>query len=248
MSDAEDAPPGYTVGPCIGGRVGHTRVFAGLDAGGTPVALKTLAPSARDVPLRHARFVAECAMHAQANGCDGVVPLTAVQPDGWLVMHWAHGGTLDDWMARDATFAPTEVRRVVGALLAACAGLAHRRLVHRDIKPSNVLLDGPRVWLADFGIAAHCDDDGVWRSLPAPWTETEVGTAGWVAPELVQSPLHISTANDVYSVGRVWEVLLARSEPDHATATIRTRMIDDHPASRPSAADVLSVLTAHTNS
>ena len=113
--------------------------------------------------------------------------------------------------------------------------------MHRDIKPSNVLRDGPNIWLADFGLAAGRKFDGKWRALPAPWTETEIGSPAWVAPELAGDPGATQTANDVYGVGRVWQAMAAliADEPS-SLRELRARMLSPDPAARPSIDEVLA--------
>ena len=171
-----------------------------------------------------------------------MIPLHDESTTDGLVLAWAHGGSLDALCARpDAKPFPRErVIAIVRALLGACVCLHERGIVHRDIKPSNILLDGPQIWLADFGVAATNTPSGRWESLPAPWREMEVGTIGWVAPELRANPQDISPKNDVYSVGRLWEWVFARSDSDERTdLPLQKSMTDPDPAARPTAADVL---------
>jgi eukaryotic-like serine/threonine-protein kinase len=240
-----EAPAGYVLGPCIGGRAAVTRVFAGVDAMERPVALKTLDPLARADALARARFAAEQRCHGHASGAAHVIPMVDATLDDWLITAWAHGGTLDE--------APPQSHEAVSAivtdLLRACVALTARGIVHRDIKPSNVLRDRGTVWLTDFGIAAMHTSTGGWRALPEPWVETEIGTPGWVAPELqcADPAQAIHPANDVYSVARIWEWLRETArvtqghEPD-ACAALRAQMLSSDPGARPSASDALTTL------
>jgi len=237
-------PPGFTRGPCVGGLSGRTLVFAGLDQDGRPVAMKTLDPRSLDQPIVQARFLCEQRLHARADGASHVVRLHQRQPDGWLITQWAHGGTLDEWMVSSARLrtpiSPARVKGIVTALLRACQAIGARAVVHRDIKPSNVLLDGADIWLTDFGLAAAQDGDGTWRSLPVPWTECEIGTPGWVAPELEADPLLTLSANDVFSVGRVWHALAAACSTEPSSwIPLRQAMVQPNPHTRPSADAIL---------
>lgn len=237
-------PAGFTLGPCIGGMSGRTLVFAGVDASGQPCALKTIDPTVAGAALVQARFAAERTLHDVANGCANVLPLVGPQPDAWLITAWAHTGDLGAWLdvhPRTQSAYTAQMPRVVTALLRACAALHALGIVHRDIKASNVLLDGDDVWLADFGLAARREADGVWRALPPEWTETSIGSPDWAAPELLLPAPQSSPANDVFGVGKVWHALAARGANEPAGhAALRAQMLHADPATRPTIPELLA--------
>ena len=71
-------------------------------------------------------------------------------------------------------------------------------MVHRDIKPSNVLVDGDRVVVLDFGLAASAGGAALGG-----------GTLGYMAPE--QGLGAAGPAADWYALGvMVWEALVGR--------------------------------------
>ncbi len=221
-------------------------MFAAEDANRQPCALKTLDRRAPPTALAVARFAMECRIHRLASDCPGVLPMHADVDPRWLVLAWAHGGSVAELIeARVRPSAPADrVMSIVRSLLVAAAAVHSRGIVHRDIKPSNILLDGPRVWLADFGVSGTRQVDGSWQGLPAPWKETEVGTPGWVAPELVANPHDIQPANDVFSIGQVWTALAAWAGGETAaTAGMRARFTTANPAARPSATEAVGWLT-----
>jgi fructose-specific component phosphotransferase system IIB-like protein len=80
--------------------------------------------------------------------------------------------------------------RILEALCAAHAA----GIVHRDVKPSNVLLEGDRVVLTDFGIAALEDDVTLTRS------GLILGTPAYMAPEQARG-LRATEKSDLWSLG-----------------------------------------------
>eukprot|EP00038_Savillea_parva_P012731 m.206599 g.206599 ORF g.206599 m.206599 type:complete len:512 (-) comp23415_c0_seq1:72-1607(-) len=96
----------------------------------------------------------------------------------YMELEYADGGDLFKAISPAAQGLDENVARVY--MKDVCEGLAFihsKRIVHSDIKPENILLAGGRAKLADFGLAAHM---GAQRAHPA------VGTAPYMAPELVQ--------------------------------------------------------------
>jgi Protein kinase domain len=65
-------------------------------------------------------------------------------------------------------------------------------VVHRDVKPGNILLNGDRVVLTDFGIAASTHD--------TTSSEAMVGSLDYMAPERVNGET-ATPASDVWSLG-----------------------------------------------
>ena len=81
----------------------------------------------------------------------------------------------------------------------AAEGLAHaheRNLIHRDIKPGNILVTNDGVAkLSDLGLAFHLNDP------KDPRAGKIVGTADYLSPEQIRTPLSITAVSDIYSLG-----------------------------------------------
>ena len=126
--------------------------------------------------------------------------------DGEPLLNWADGNKLD-LKARAALF----------VTVCDAVAFAHRHLiVHRDLTPSNILVtsDGT-VKLIDFGIAkpAETDTVDVLTSLVTPSIASLSLTPGFAAPERLTS-LRVTTAADVYSLGKILAALIPERETD----------------------------------
>ena len=105
---------------------------------------------------------------------------------------------------------PMAARLRLVAQLARALDACHRGgVVHRDVKPANVLIssDGPK--LIDFGLS-HLEDEQTSLGL----TGRLVGTAGYVAPEQVESDeVGADPRGDQFALGVVLYELLTHRHP-----------------------------------
>jgi serine/threonine protein kinase len=132
-----------------------------------------------------------------------------------LVFTRACGGELYDLLTDEGTDLMSEraAARLVRRLLQALSALHGAGIVHRDIKPENILLQHAgetlltqEPLLIDFGLAAALPPGG------APLTR-RAGTPLYLAPEVLAH--RYGTAADVWSLGIVLFVMLARYPPFH---------------------------------
>jgi len=123
----------------------------------------------------------------------------------FIVMEWVEGLPLTEaWREKTVQQRLGIYLQVLDAI-----AVAHRRgIVHRDIKPSNILVNSSsQVKVLDFGIAVDTQllenlDDGYYRGTPA-----------FSAPEQITSPVKISTATDVFTLGILLYQLLTEMLP-----------------------------------
>ncbi|GAB3960104.1 hypothetical protein GCM10029978_008520 [Actinoallomurus acanthiterrae] len=147
-------------------------------------------------PRWHARMGREARAAARLKH-PGIVTVydRVVGEDGrpWIVMELIHGTSLADELKRHGRL---PVRRVatIGLRMLEAVSVAHAHgIIHRDIKPANVLLEGDRVVLTDFGIAALEGDVTLTR------TGAILGTPAFMSPEQVDGrPVPQS---DLWSLG-----------------------------------------------
>ncbi len=170
------------------------------------VAIKVIHPHLAQDPSFLERFEREAVLAANLNHPNlvNIFDQGSDQGSPYLVMEYVAGRTLRDVLN---DFGAIPQAKVVGILEQVLQGLdaAHRAgIVHRDIKPENVLLaDDGRIKLSDFGLA---------RPVSAATSSQLIGTAAYLAPELVskgQSDKRV----DVYAVGILAFELLTSSQP-----------------------------------
>lgn len=112
----------------------------------------------------------------------------------WIVMELVHGRSLDDLLKAEGPLPPHQVARI-GLQMVDALRAAHRMgITHRDIKPSNILLEGTRVVLTDFGIAAVDGDATLTAS------GVLMGTPAFMSPEQVRG-LPATAESDLWSLG-----------------------------------------------
>jgi eukaryotic-like serine/threonine-protein kinase len=173
------------------------------------VAVKLLsAPADR---AARTRFLQEARSAARLSHPDAVSVFDTGEHEGqpFIVMELIHGETLGDLLDREGQLEVEVAVAITLGVLDVLAAAHREGMVHRDVKPGNVLLpsDGG-VKLADFGIAKAMDE--ATTGLTA--TGTVVGTATYLAPELVEGG-RATPASDVYSVGCLLYALLAGRPP-----------------------------------
>lgn len=80
-------------------------------------------------------------------------------------------------------------------------------IIHRDVKPENVMMSGAGVpKLVDFGLAHREGED---RSKLAA-----IGSEGYAAPEIWNTPERASVQSDIYAMGALLYTVLTERLPD----------------------------------
>ncbi len=185
----------YPLGRLLG-RGGMADVYASVDARtGDPVAVKVF----RDTDLGGAdRRSAEVRTLTGLRHPNLVELLDAGTDHGceFLVMALVDGPTLGQ-ACRHRRLPLARTAQIAAAVGDALAYVHAGDVVHRDVKPDNVLLGpGPRVRLADFGIAR------TMSATRATQSGLVLGTAAYLAPEQVTGA-EVGPPADVYALALV---------------------------------------------
>jgi tRNA A-37 threonylcarbamoyl transferase component Bud32 len=117
-------------------------------------------------------------------------------PDGrpWIVMELVQGGSLGDLVRTHGGIAPQRAAEIGLQVLNALHAAHDAGITHRDVKPANILLEGSRVVVTDFGIAALEGDPTLTV------TGALIGTPAYMAPEQVRG-LPATPLSDMWSLG-----------------------------------------------
>ncbi|MEJ2487486.1 MAG: protein kinase [Anaerolineales bacterium] len=127
----------------------------------------------------------------------------------YMVMEFVSGGTLGDWLKRNAgEIDLQEVLRIIEKVADALDYAHSQGIIHRDIKPSNILLDeGDGVYLTDFGIARIVSGQTQFTA-----TGALIGTPAYMSPEQCRGE-EISHVSDIYSLGIILFEMLTGEIP-----------------------------------
>jgi len=119
-----------------------------------------------------------------------------------LVIEYCPNNTVDDYIQKNEV----SVEEIVRVALATAKGMQYmhcQNLIHRDLKSRNILLDDQKnIKICDFGEASF------FRNR----LETQKGTPGWMAPEVLTKESYTSKA-DVYSFGVFLWQLCTKQQP-----------------------------------
>ncbi|MFD3456078.1 PQQ-binding-like beta-propeller repeat protein [Streptomyces sp. NPDC058691] len=166
---------------------------------GMRLAVKVVHEELAADPEFRARFRQEVGAARRVSGAF-TAPVVDADPDAerpWMATLYIPGPTLAQFVKRNGSVAPAQVRYLMAGLAEALRDIHRVDVVHRDLKPSNVLLaaDGPKV--IDFGISRPSDSD--------LRTETGklIGTPPFMAPEQFRQPRSVGPAADVFAMASV---------------------------------------------
>ena len=166
---------------------------------GRIVAVKVL-PRSRSTPEAIANFRREIRTQAQLDHENLVRAFDAGQ-DGnvhFLVTEYVPGTDLRKLVRAGGLLSMQQAAPIISQ---AARGLEHahsRGLIHRDIKPANLLVTPEgRVKVSDLGLAGYFNDP----EQVDQYGGKVVGTADYLAPEIILRPDVLDKRSDIYSLG-----------------------------------------------
>lgn len=203
----------------------HSVYLAKDGENGQDIVLKAVAvPRSADAASRGS-FEYQADLHRRASRLPGVLraygflrmPATGDHDIGVLVMEYADGGSLRDWLA--AREYDVDTRREHGLDrfrdVCACIGALHGEGIwHLGINPGNLLLVKNALKVSGFGSAyAHADGTA---ATSADGARQERGTVSYMSPEQMRatSPEQPDERADIYALGcLLHEIVSPRCRP-----------------------------------
>jgi serine/threonine protein kinase len=201
------------------GRGGMCLVFEALHVDlQKRVAIKLLRPEHARNKTTVARFVREGRAAARVRHRNAVDVVDVAEQNGivFLVMEHLEGEDLSRKLKREGHLSATETCDTLIPVMAA-VNVAHtQNVVHRDLKPGNLFLsrspehDSVEPKVLDFGISKLRDEED---DQALTGTDTTVGTAYYIAPELIGDSKNALPSSDQYALGVILYQCLTGSLP-----------------------------------
>jgi eukaryotic-like serine/threonine-protein kinase len=192
---------GYTIRHGLG-LGGFGEVYLAVSDSGKEVALKRIHRNL-DIEMRGAN---QCLNLRHPN----LVSLFDIRQEdeqqGWIVMEFVEGDTLNEILERSPKGLPVDdVRRWFGQIGAAVDYLHRHGIVHRDLKPANIFVQNGFVKIGDYGLSKFLSS-----SRRAGHTQS-VGTFHYMAPEIGRG--EYGREVDVYALGIILYEMLTGQVP-----------------------------------
>lgn len=153
------------------------------------------------------------------------------KPFPYLVLEYADGGSLEEWILRHEKDRPTlEKRAIVEGVVRGLAQAHEHGIAHRDLKPANILLTGGKLLpkIADFGLSKVATPRAEASALASQGVV--VGTTMYLPPEALQPFVkRLPEKDDVFAVGVIWyQLLVDRLErpPYDFADRLRAHLVD----------------------
>lgn len=209
-----------------------------VPADGAPAAayaVKVMQPAWENDPRAVALFRREAALGRQLGHPNliGVLASHVSAPPYYLVMPYLEGQTLAEYRRGSRPLAANELLWIVRQTAEALEYLDRQGLIHGDIKPANIHVSpSGHVTLLDLGFSRRVGGGGTGAGSVGE-QQPLLGTANYLAPELIVSALGADIRSDLYSLGVTMYEMLAGRLPFEAAdlAALATLHMQAAPAS-----------------
>ncbi len=198
------------------------------------VAIKALKPQYQTSQLHRRLLRKEYAVATSLNHQNIAGALWMEEVPGFgeaILMEYVDGLTLSDYLDRNPSLTYQQIERIIRQLCAAVDYMHSRQTVHCDLKPSNIMITSASAFvkLIDFGMS---------RGNGFETLDFVGGTKGFTAPENFQPGTVASPAADIYSIGKIIELLDRKGEMKN----VWRRCLNADPAKRPHSANEIPEL------
>ncbi|KAK9890858.1 hypothetical protein WA026_012203 [Henosepilachna vigintioctopunctata] len=123
-----------------------------------------------------------------------------------LVMEYAAGGELYDYLSERKVLTEDEARRIFRQIATACYYCHKHKICHRDLKLENILLDeNNNAKIADFGLSNVFDDQRLLNTF--------CGSPLYASPEIVKGTPYHGPEVDCWSLGVLLYTLVYGAMP-----------------------------------
>ena len=179
------------------------------------VAIKVLKEGALGSAATKKRFEDEAKLIAKLDHehVVGVIDYGVVNGQPYMVMPLVRGKALHKAVQK-GPLPHAQVAKLMLQTTSAISAAHQQGIIHRDIKPANILadVDLQSCRISDFGLAA-------WNEQTQRLTQTGdiIGTAGYIAPEIIRGKSKGDVQSDIYSIGATIYALLTGAPPFRAT-------------------------------
>lgn len=206
-----------------------------IKRGGRLYIAKCLKPEYRKSPahielLRREYDILSSLYHPSIIQAFGIENLPDIGPA--IILEYAHGVTLQTYIASGEV--TDKIARDILEQICEAIDYCHRRdIIHRDLKPSNIMIfpQGPIIKLIDFNFSYSPS----FTDPPLPG-----GTTGFSAPEQFDSDTSTLPSSDIWSIGKIMEVLFPKG--GSRWRRVARQCMSPDPKNRPASAKKIPLL------
>ena len=199
----------YQLGELIGkGAIGM--VYRGLDMqnGGFVAVKQIIRNHLKDEQLRSIHSEIDLLKRLKHDHIVKYIEFVSTESHLNIVLEYVEIGSFDRIVKSIGPIQEELLTFYIKQILLGLKYLHSQGIVHRDIKGANILFTKKGiVKLADFGVAAKLTEAGRDNQV--------VGSAYWMAPEVIEMKGQISAACDIWSLGCTVIELLTGQQPWH---------------------------------